>query len=459
MPLLNRFDPPGFLPDFNKIPGQVEPWSQAVSNWFDYAVGESAQKIGNGPVQFFNPAKNDPGGIAVEQPITWNAFPKQLLREFGRDVAFDLADRLWHIEQFGAPSTAPDAPEAGSSALYRPQEEYCEWLVKRNPDTNKIDRVTFTSEPPEFWQALAGVVPASNGLVDQHFPSDPERLLQLYRELVDPRVQTDDLIPTQDLKDGSGKVWAPKGQYNIYNKWNTTHGIAHLNSPPNSLVAEIVLGSDASLIYLNTAGKTLVEPEALICYGNYGGANRNSDPTIGSTVNAIARLGAFVTLRNPVGLYMDHIDLSGWEAPDGKGVDNCVRIVRGTPEMIERMVVEVPSGRGFSVGDIMINGAPIRYGGQIAECITVKLVGVGHIMPQPVMTRPSNPLSRGFVDPFQPKIVNTTRPFKAPIPSGTVEAFLAQGAAEEFSGPDKPLKLVKLSASTAARKRRPMNRR
>lgn len=43
--------------------------------------------------------------------------------------------------------------------------------------------------------------------------------------------------------------------------------------------------------------------------------------------------------------------------------------------MIERLVVEVPSETGFTVGDLKIAGIPIRYGGQIAECITVKLVG------------------------------------------------------------------------------------
>ena len=61
-----------------------------------------------------------------------------------------------------------------------------------------------------------------------------------------------------------------------------------------------------------------MEPEALISYAGYGGPNRNSDPTIGASVNALARLGVPVTLRNPVGLYMDHIDLSGWQTPDGK---------------------------------------------------------------------------------------------------------------------------------------------
>jgi hypothetical protein len=360
MPLLKRFDPPALLPDFKPIPGQLDAWHHAVSAWFDASIKLTSKKAGGKSIQFYNPATFDPGGVPVDQEIVWNAFPKQLLREFGRDVAFQLADRLWHIEQFGSPSNSPDAPPIGSGVLYRPQEEYCEWHVLRDPESGKILRVTFTSEPPEYWQALAGLVPGSNGVPDQLFPSNKDVLLKLYRKLVHPKVQIGDLIASEDLKDAKGNVYAAKGQYNIYNKWNTTHGIAHLNSPPNSLRAEIQLGADASIRYNDDRGRLLVEPEALVCYGAYGGPNRNSDPTIGSSVNALARLGAYVTLRNPVGLYMDHIDLSGWEVPDGKGVEDCVRIMRGTPDMIENMVVEVPAKRNFTVGDITINGTPIH---------------------------------------------------------------------------------------------------
>jgi hypothetical protein len=158
---------------------------------------------------------------------------------------------------------------------------------------------------------------------------------------------------------------------------------------------------------------------------------------------------------------MDHIDLSGWQAPDGKGVDDCVRIVRGTPEMIERLVVEVPSGRGFCLGDITINGNPIHFGGQIAECITVKLVGVGHILPKPVKTTPSNPRSRGYIDAFQPSIVSLTRSFKQAVPPGNVEAFQGQGTAEMLTNMTKPLtqKLARAAGSKGSRKRLMFSRR
>ena len=82
-----------------------------------------------------------------------------------------------------------------------------------------------------------------------------------------------------------------------------------------------------------------------------------------------------VTLANPVGLYMDHIDLTGWEVPGGGRRLRLRHESRAAaPNAIERLVVESPTDE-FDVSDIRIGGVPMRYGGQIAECITVKLVG------------------------------------------------------------------------------------
>ena len=73
----------------------------------------------------------------------------------------------------------------------------------RDPDGG-IRRVTFTSEPPEYWQALHG-----DTLADLHgdpaYPitGDPELLLGLYRELVSPQVRYEDLICAVDLVDYS----------------------------------------------------------------------------------------------------------------------------------------------------------------------------------------------------------------------------------------------------------------
>jgi hypothetical protein len=39
-------------------------------------------------------------------------------------------------------------------------------------------------------------------------------------------------------------------------------------------------------------------------------------------------------------------------------------------------VFEVPADKGYVVGDITINGAPIEFGAQIADFVSIKLVGL-----------------------------------------------------------------------------------
>ena len=51
-----------------------------------------------------------------------------------------------------------------------------------------------------------------------------------------------------------------------------------------------------------------------------------------------------------------------------------------------RAVYEVPRGRGFTVGDITINGTPIQFGAQIADFVTIKVIGLAcgfgrHVVP------------------------------------------------------------------------------
>ena len=252
-------------------------------------------------------------------------------------------------------------------------------------------------------------------------------------------VEAKDLVASEDIISIDGNdVLARKGAYNPYNKWNTTHGIVHLIAPPNTLTAEIRLGADATVSRKDSRGRFLVEPEALICCAAYGGADRNSDPTIGSSVNALARLGAMITLKNPVGLYMDHIDLAGWSAPDGQGVADLVKIVRGQAGMIERLELEVPEERGFSLSDVTIAGAPIAYGGQIAECITVKLTGIAvltAIKPIPVSCD-----AACWIDPAYCTKLGRPVLIDSPAPAGTQEAFVWEGEGPPGPlGPQQPL--------------------
>jgi hypothetical protein len=435
--LYPKFDPPAHMQDLGRVPGLTDQWNNAISHWFDVTLKAEANRFrGSGIdpyVQYFNPLKERPEGPVVEQPITWNAFPKELSRQFGREQALAEADRLWPLSWYrNYPPSGVELSVGGvlDKTFYRPHNEYCEWRVFRDAATGKIQKVVFVSEPPEFYRALWG------GWVEGfHFAGDPLQVLALYREFVSPEVQFKDLIASETIN-VSG-VLATKGAYNPYNKWNTTHGIMHLCSPPNTLSAEIQLGGDASVIYTDDHDRLLVEPDVLICSTGYGGPDRNSDPTIGGTVNALARMGARTTLTNPVGLYMDHIDLAGWTVPDGGSVTDLVKVVRGSLDLIERLEVEVPADRGFTLEEVSIAGQPIRFGGQIAECITVKLVATAILSSNPPKPTPLKWTRHAYIDPVFPIQLRRAVQIGKPTPPGLVQAFVDQGLGAVVDGENR----------------------
>jgi hypothetical protein len=202
-------------------------------------------------------------------------------------------------------------------------------------------------------------VPANVKTAQAH--GDKDRVLQLYRQLVNPSVQMADLFKN--------------GVYNPRNKWNTTSGAVHLTHPANTLEAEINIAAQATVLRARQ-GQVLTDQDALICCAAYGVPGRASDPTIGGNVNALARQGASITLANPVGLYIDSLNTTGWVTPDGTPPSTFWSLVRGTPGAGLRGVFEVPAAKGYTVSDIKIGGVPIQFGGQIAEHILMKLTGV-----------------------------------------------------------------------------------
>lgn len=376
--LLERYDPPGFLDDFDAE--QRKQWSAAVSGWFDGNIGILPLHHGDTP-QFYNETKTDLPGPPIDQVIGWNALPGTLRNRWGREMALDLAEQLLPLTRR---MDGPGSYYVGSwwqDHFYRPQDEYCEWHVTRDTQ-GRIVAVTFTSEPPEYWQALHGdTLPDVNNEPAYKFTGNPEKVLELYHEYVSPDVTLADLQCPDDVVDYTDPL-APtvvygKGQYNPYNRWNTTAGIMHLTHPANSLSAEINLGAAATVLR-QRHGRPVIDPEALISCAAYGGLSRTSDPTIGSTVNELAALGAYVTLRNPVGLAMHHLDLSGFETPGGEPVDaSFFEVQRGDEAkgLIERAVFRVPDGEGYTVSDLRIGGVPVTRGSQIAEHIVVNIVG------------------------------------------------------------------------------------
>ena len=325
---LNRLDPPGFLDDFDEQ--QKKGWSDYISDLCDEAREGNPQELNfDGPrEQFFNPLKVAEDSDAQVVDIKWVAFPRNVT------VSSVSQRQRWR--------------RADSSRDL--QDEYCEWSVERD-ENDKISRITFTCEGPEYWSFLAN--------------TSPQLALSLYREFVSPEVQKEDLFFLN-------------GRYNPRNKWNATtiNGAMHLIQQNNTLSAEIELAAGASVVR-SINGKLLTGEEELIRCGQYGGVERHSDPHIGAVVNSVTRQKADVTLANPVGLYFADLDTAGWETPDRADPKEFWNYVRGTKEKPVRAVFEVPKELGYLVGDIKIQGKPIEFAAQITDFINMKLSGVG----------------------------------------------------------------------------------
>lgn len=324
-----KFDAPGFLDDLD-AQGLLA-WSTWISSQLDEASTRDGKADGlanYGPrPQFFNPLTKPPAVDAVEKDITWTAFPRIV-----------KINSISDMQRWRSADSSRDV-----------QDEYCEWSVAREPNTDKITRVDFTSEGPEYWQFLAA--------------TDPAKVVALYQKYIGPSVKESDLFQ--------------QGRYVARNKWNnsTTNGAMHLVQRNNTLGAEIELAAAATLVRIK-AGNILTGEQELIQCGQYGQAERNSDPHIGAVVNELARMKADITLANPVGLCIDALSVAGWETPDSSNAHDYWKIVRGTEQEGLRAVFEVPSAKNFVVGDIKINGRNIEFGAQIADFITIKLTGL-----------------------------------------------------------------------------------
>lgn len=267
----------------------------------------------------------DAAGDGLDQTVTkdifWTAFPKKMKQ--ANWLAVDQERNL--------------------------QEEYCEWEVARKE--GKVVRVTFTTETPDYYQFL--------------WERAPKKVLELYNKFVSPQVQLADL--------------ASGGRYNPQNRWNwpaqARGALMHMGQINNTLGAAMNLSAQACWPILTAAGVPIVSEQELIAAIPFGDAGRHSDPHIGAQINELVRDGNEVSFADPVGLYIDEVDLIDFETPDGSSARKLMRVTRGSDEFMLRVVFEAPAGANFVLGDVMIGGRKINFGSQIAEKIKVRIRG------------------------------------------------------------------------------------
>jgi len=335
----------------------------------------------------------------VNKVIAWQGFPKRIKTYYGNDPS--NLEQYEYVEELGWPPKDVTRNYGGYTKMARQMDEYLEWYSYRDPNTNKLLRVDLSCESPEYWTFL--------------FNNEPDTCLALYQQYVSPLVTASDLVDDY-------------GNYNTYNKWNTTDGIMHLNCPPNSLFAEIYLAAEASARWENCKGQILTDSQDLINCASYGLSTRASDPTIGSGVNSLIRSNYIVAIENPVGLYLQDLNTAGWMNNKGQPFtkDEIAKIVnyqRGlksddfqTPSQWLRVSISIPEEMGFTLGDCSIGDIPIQYAGQIVDAsCTMYLRGVaidGSTLLKPDVDKVAVPCKSRW-NPFKKPIVGPTPVFRS----------------------------------------------
>ena len=244
----------------------------------------------------------------------WTGLPVRVVRCLGRERALARLD--------------------GERGL---QEEYVEWRTVRGPD-GAIRRVELTTELPDYWRVLA-----------EH---EPERAVDIVGELTGCAVAPRSLLRPGRFNDGRD-------------------GICFMTHRNNDLRALAQLVAAAALPC--TAGdRRATARETIPLLGGAAVAGRASDPVLVEALGRLAHERRLVALADPVGVFVAGVEHTRLRTPGGETVPReWFAASRGG----QRLVLEVPAGERFTVGDLVDTATerPVRYGGQIAELIQLRV--------------------------------------------------------------------------------------
>ncbi len=325
------FTPPGDLTEMNAA--AAADWHNEINGYFISSRNPPPLSFAGSRNQFFNPAEGIESD-AVEKEIGWTAFPRPLA------IASATDEERW----FRAEESRFE------------QVEYCEWSTTRDAN-GKVLKISFTCEDRNYFRVM--------------FRHQPDVVLALYRGHVSADVEM------SHLEDGLGN-------YQPVNRWNanTSDGAMHMIGQPNTIGAAVELVAGASVVRQNPDGSVKTGARELILCGRYGDPERHSDPTIGAEANELARVGHIIAMANPPQLAFESISFAGWEVPDGVAPQDCWSYTRGEDGRAVRGVLEAPEGASFAAGDIRINSKELRFGGQVADGIRIKVTGLAHKLGQ-----------------------------------------------------------------------------
>lgn len=372
------YQPPAAIDDFSRstVSGLSEQWNDYIVSVLTELRDPEQNDLASG---LFYDQLGDASGVADSPPvgIPWNGFPKRLTKWFDEGSPQEQEERANRAAEMLLSKPVLGLYEKDGTPVpvkFRVTDEYCEWHVEREGE--KIRRISYTCEAPEYWEFLA--------------ERDFKLVHQLYKELLhNNAIPADDLRWPRDVyfkrADGQLAVRYRKGDYCSYNVWNTERGAVHLTHPSNSLYGEMALASASTVLWPVAPGADgTIDDMQLLCCNGAGGINRSSDPLIVRGVFSLVRQGLSVALANPIGLYMAPFALDGLLDPDENSIGaQALKVVRRSPDGTNLLRVEVsaPAGANFTLDQCTLDGKALRYGGQIARAITMRLFGVGKKIP------------------------------------------------------------------------------
>ena len=200
------------------------------------------------------------------------------------------------------PRLSTSAPQQIDQNRFEDQEEYVEWRTEKK--SGKVSRVTFTTEFTEYWEALAQTSAAAViEVIKSINPAARPNAAELFGA---------GLNPTTASAEARGRQFR---NFATRNPWNNgTKDILFLTHPVNSARALFGLLEQCAIPKAN------LHPGA-VC-ASVGGAcvpGRNSDPSVCSAVQAVAREKKSLTLKDPVGINL--LSLEGIWKVNNKQID------------------------------------------------------------------------------------------------------------------------------------------
>lgn len=190
------------------------------------------------------------------------------------------------------------------------QDEYVEWDVDRTG--RRIDRITFTTEFVEYYQALAKVSRAAllDGIRDAIPGANPTNV-ELFGSNFNPANATPDARARRFRE----RATVTQSSTTVPNPWNSGRkGILCLSHRNNTLGALFNLVSRCAVPRIGAAPSDTCDLVGGAC-----GAGRNSDPIVCTAAQNAAREPRDLTLVDPVGVKI--IELRGIWKINGTQID------------------------------------------------------------------------------------------------------------------------------------------